>query len=177
MTCLENARLEAALLIPGEGFDFVPAGTEGAEPHPENRSPFEVDLGFLVSFKKDERYIGREALEAEAAAGSTWQLIGLELEGRIAPANGDPVRLANGQGESLGFVTSGLYSPSLERTIALASVKVASIGATAGVGTDFLVTVGGADVAAVGVAKPFIAALPGVTERKAATPAPAMASL
>ncbi len=177
MTCLENARLEAALLIPGEGFDFVPAGTEGAEPHPENRSPFEVDLGFLVSFKKDERYVGREALEREAAAGSTWQLIGLELEGSIAPTNGDPVRLANGEGESLGFITSGLYSPSLERTIALASVKVASIGATAGVGTDFVVTIGGMDVAAVGVAKPFIAALPGVTERKGATPAPALASL
>ena len=76
------------------------------------------------------------------------------------------MRLANGEGEPIGFVTSGLYSPSLKRTIALASVKVTSIGATGGVGTDFLVTVGDADISAVGVTKPFIAALPGVTERQ-----------
>jgi aminomethyltransferase len=175
MTCLENARLEGGLLIPGEGFDFVPAGTEGAAAHPENRSPFEVDLGFLVSFKKEEAYIGRPALEAEAAEGSTWQLIGLEFTiGAVAvPANGDVVKAAAGSGEAVGFVTSGLYSPSLQRTIALASVRTAAMRAAAapaaGVGMEFVVSVDGGDVSAVGVEKPFIA-----PERKGLTPAPAL---
>lgn len=42
----------------------MPAGTEGADGNDKNRSPFEVDLGFLVSFKKPHDYIGRAALEA-----------------------------------------------------------------------------------------------------------------
>ncbi|MEE3327865.1 MAG: aminomethyltransferase family protein, partial [Myxococcota bacterium] len=78
MVTLCNGRLEAGMLIPGEGYDFEPATPDGSSPHPLNRSPFEVGLGFLVSRKKPE-FIGREALLAEMENGSTWSLVGLEL--------------------------------------------------------------------------------------------------
>ena len=134
--------------------------------HERQRSPFEMDLGFLVSFDKPHAFIGRAALEAEKAGGSAWSLIGLELPGCTdSPANGDEVTLA-ATGEVVGFVTSGLYSPSLDRCIALASVA-AAVGSGGAVGTAFSVSVGGDATPAVGVAKPFIA-----PERKAATPAP-----
>ena len=154
------------MLIPGAEFDFAPAGTEGAEVHERQRSPFEMDLGFLVSFDKPHAFIGRAALEAEKAGGSAWSLVGLELPGCTdSPANGDEVTLA-ATGEVVGFVTSGLYSPSLDRCIALASVA-AAVGSGGAVGTAFSVSVGGDATPAVGVAKPFVA-----PERKAATPAP-----
>ena len=161
MATLCNARVEAGMLIPGEGYDFVPASPDGSSPHPLNRSPFEMDLAFLVSFKKDD-FIGRDALLAEKKNGSTWANVGLELDGQQGSSHGD--RVFSG-GEEVGIVTSGLYSVSLERNIALASVK----SEYDTIGTSFEVETDGRKARAVSVQKPFID-----PERRKQTPAPAL---
>ena len=161
MVTLCNARLEAGMLIPGEGYDFEPAQPDGSNPHPLNRSPFEVGLGFLVSSKKAD-FIGREALLAEKESGSTWSLIGLELEGTQASEHGDKVFYEN---QEVGFITSGFYSVSIERNIALASVK-ADLSDT---GTAFEIELKNGRTKAKCVNTPFID-----PDRKTQMPAPAL---
>ena len=161
MVTLCNGRLEAGMLIPGEGYDFEPAQPDGSNPHPLNRSPFEVGLGFLVSSKKAD-FIGRDALLAEKESGSTWSLIGLELEGNQGSEHGDKVFHEN---QEVGFITSGFYSVSIKRNIALASVKKS----LAEIGTAFEVELKSGRTKAACVDKPFID-----PERKTQMPAPAL---
>lgn len=161
MVTLCNARLEAGMLIPGEGYDFEPASPDVSATHPLNRSPFEVGLGFLVSSKKAD-YIGREALMMEKNGGSTWSLVGLELEGTQGCEHGDKVFH---DGQEVGIITSGFYSVSLERNIALASVETALDS----IGTPFEVALKDGRAQAISVEKPFIN-----PERKAQMPAPAL---
>ncbi|MFP6640537.1 MAG: aminomethyltransferase family protein [Myxococcota bacterium] len=161
MATLCNARVEAGMIIPGEGYDFEPASPDGRSPHPLNRSPLEMDLAFLISSKKDD-FIGRDALLAEKESGSTWAYVGLELDGKQASSHGDKVFCDD---EEVGIVTSGLYSVSLERNIALASVKAEHRA----MGTHFEVKTEGGKVSAVSVKKPFIS-----PERRNQTPAPAL---
>ena len=149
------------MLIPGEGYDFEPASPDVSATHPLNRSPFEVGLGFLVSSKKAD-YIGREALMIEKNGGSTWSLVGLELEGTQGSEHGDKVFH---DGQEVGIITSGFYSVSLERNIALASVETALDS----IGTPFEVALKDGRAQAISVEKPFIN-----PERKAQMPAPAL---
>ena len=60
---------------------------------------------------------GREALEAERTRGVERVLRGLEVEGRQPPRAGYKVMM---DGSAIGQVTSGNFSPTLGRGIALA---------------------------------------------------------
>ena len=81
-------------------------------------TPFEAGLGPVVSFKKEESFIGRAALEN--AAPQTRTLVGLKGLGKRAGRAGYDV--VSG-GEVVGTVTSGLPSPTLGYPIALAYVS------------------------------------------------------
>jgi aminomethyltransferase len=88
--------------------------------HEINReiTPLEADLGFGVDLEKD--FIGRDALLAMQEAGVPRLLVGLGVEGKRVPREG--CRL-HADGDDVGFVTSGTYSPTLERPIAMALVR------------------------------------------------------
>ena len=96
----------------------------------ESTHPFESALGWTVAMQPPERdFIGRAALEAvlaSAAAGGTIQrqLVGLILEDRGVLRSHQHVHVpaADGLGELRGEITSGTFSPTLERSIALARV-------------------------------------------------------
>jgi aminomethyltransferase len=106
---------------------------------PEQRyTPFELGvLGRFVSFKKETEFAGRRALEREQASGGPRRrLVGLEVEwddierivtsfglfpGMPAEASRVHVPLFDGRRQA-GRVTSSTWSPTLKRTIALASV-------------------------------------------------------
>ncbi|MBL3700525.1 glycine cleavage system aminomethyltransferase GcvT [Leucobacter luti] len=149
---LPNARaaeLWRALLAAGEPLGLIPAGLaardslrlEAGMPLYGNElgrdvTPFAAGLGPVVSFKKDERFIGRDALEALREAGPTRVLVGLRGSGRRAGRAGYPV-LADGV--QIGEVTSGQPSPTLGYPIALASVDPAY----AAVGTELAVDLRG----------------------------------
>src|SRR5690606_247971 len=85
-------------------------------------NPFEAGLGPIVSFKKTERFVGREALEKIKEAGTERVLVGLRGEGRRAGRSGYSV-IADGR--EIGVITSGLPSPTLGYPIALAYVEPA----------------------------------------------------
>ncbi|ORA39409.1 glycine cleavage system protein T [Mycobacterium aquaticum] len=78
------ARIEAGLLI--VGYDYTAAGldSQGASVQVAARyeaTPFELGLGRLVDFSKEE-FIGKAALVREAATGSRTHNVGLEIDWR-----------------------------------------------------------------------------------------------
>jgi aminomethyltransferase len=78
--------------------------------------PYEARLGWAVKLDRDP-FRGQAALRAAKAAGVRRRLWGLVTDGRRLPRAGMPVLRAE---EQLGTVTSGGFSPTLERGIALA---------------------------------------------------------
>ena len=79
-------------------------------------TPLQAGIAWVVSWDKGP-FRGREVLEKERESGPWRRLRGLLTEGRRPPRNGDAVLVG---GESCGVITSGNYSPVLQRGIALA---------------------------------------------------------
>ena len=79
-------------------------------------TPAQAGLDWVVSWTKGD-FRGRDALEAERERGVQRILRGLEVEGRQPPRAGYKVML---DGAAIGDVTSGNFSPTLGRGIALA---------------------------------------------------------
>ena len=73
---LEMSRIEAGFIQ--AGVDFLPA--DHAIRAERTRSPFELDLGWLVDFGKPN-FTGRRALLEEQRRGSRYRLVRLDVEG------------------------------------------------------------------------------------------------
>jgi aminomethyltransferase len=103
----DTLRLEAGMNLYGNDMD-------------EDHHPLESGLAWTVAFEPGSRdFIGREALENLRRTGSR-ELVGLLLEERGVLRSHQKVVLA---GEvTAGEVTSGTFSPTLNRSIALARV-------------------------------------------------------
>ena len=85
----------------------------------EETSPLEAGLSWVVKLKKGD-FIGKEALAAEKEAGPARRLIGLEIAGRGIARQGFPVTKG---GSEIGAVTSGTFSPTLRKSLALALIS------------------------------------------------------
>lgn len=87
----------------------------------ETTTPLEAGLGWTVRLA-DRSFVGSAALAAEKETGSQRRLVGLVPEGdRIIPRPGCPLR--DGE-EAVGKVTSGTFSPTLNRGLALGYVEI-----------------------------------------------------
>lgn len=96
----------------------------------EDVSPLESGLARFVDLEKD--FIGRSALRAQKESGLTKKIIGFISDSRKAPREGNQL-FASG-GELIGEVTSGTFSPCLNKGIGLGFVKIDS----ADVGTKIM---------------------------------------
>ena len=95
----------------------------------DTTTPLEAGLGWTVKQKKDS-FIGKETLAAQKRDGVKRKLVGLEPEDRRAiPRQG--YRIVDGD-RSIGEVTSGTFSPTLGRGLAMGYVETskAEPGAT-----------------------------------------------
>jgi aminomethyltransferase len=130
----DTLRLEAGL--PLHGHELGPGIT-----------PLQAGLGWVVRWDKGD-FRGRAPLEAEREGGVGRRLRGLLTEGRQIARAGCPVAIG---GKRAGEVTSGNFSPVLERGIALAFLPpdVAE-------GTAVTVDVRGRSVDATVVPTPFV---------------------
>lgn len=107
----DTLRLEAGMNLYGNDMD-------------EAQSPLESGLAWTIAFEPSDRnFIGRSALEAQQAAGVPRKMVGLLLEDRGVLRSHQPVIV---DGHPNGEITSGTFSPTLERSIALARVPVAA---------------------------------------------------
>jgi aminomethyltransferase len=100
----DTLRLEAGLMLYGNDIN-------------ENTTPLEVPLRWTVKFEKRE-FIGKEALLTQQV---NRKLVGFEvLEKRIA-RHGNEVLM---DGEKVGFVTSGSFSPTIRKSIGFCFVPI-----------------------------------------------------
>ena len=113
---LEMARIEAGFIQ--AGVDFLPA--DRAVRADRTRSPFELDLAWLVDFAKPN-FTGRRALLEEELRGPRFRLVRLEVEGN-KPAK--DAYVYDERRRVIGAVTSALWSPMAKASIALASVRM-----------------------------------------------------
>jgi aminomethyltransferase len=108
----DTLRLEAGLNLYGQDMD---SGT----------SPLTSGLAWTVAFEPTARqFRGRAALEQQKATGVAEKLTGLLLEDRGIMRHGQRVLSPAGE----GVITSGGFSPTMERSIALARLPVAAEG-------------------------------------------------
>jgi glycine cleavage system aminomethyltransferase T len=87
-------------------------------------NPFELGLDRLVDLEMEAEFIGKAALARIARQGVTRRQVGIEIDGTpLTGPNNEywPVMVSDNQ---VGQVTSAIYSPRLERNIALAMVNI-----------------------------------------------------
>ncbi len=101
----DTLRLEAGMNLYGADMD-------------EATSPLVSGLGWTLAMRDERDFVGRKALEAELEAGVHHQFVGLLLLDKGVLRSHLKVVTAKGEGE----ITSGSYSPTLKRSIAMARI-------------------------------------------------------
>lgn len=86
----------------------------------ETTSPLEAGLGWITKFSKD--FINSENLKKEKEAGLKRKLVAFELNERGIPRH--DYEIVDADGKSIGIVTSGTMSPSLNKGIGLGYVSI-----------------------------------------------------
>jgi aminomethyltransferase len=113
----DTLRLEAGMNLYGQDMD-------------ETVTPLESALDWTVALDADAEgaprdFIGRAALEAQAAAGVPRRLVGLVMDEKGVLRHGQRVLTAGGDGE----VLSGTFSPTIGKAIAFARIPAGEPGA------------------------------------------------
>ncbi|MFA6303084.1 MAG: glycine cleavage system aminomethyltransferase GcvT [Legionella sp.] len=107
----DTLRLEAGMLLYGQDMD-------------ETTTPLESGLNWTVTWEPQDRgFIGMGALLSQKLEGVRRKLVGLTLLDKGIMRSGQKVIV---EGCADGIITSGTYSPTLEKSIALARVPMAT---------------------------------------------------
>lgn len=128
----DTLRLEAGMNLYGQDMD-------------ETVTPYEAALAWTVALDEGRDFIGRAALESQAATGKQRQMVGLVMDEKGVLRHGQRVLSANGEGEIL----SGTFSPTLGKAIAFARLP-------AGTPADVRVDIRGREVPVRVVKFPFV---------------------
>ena len=138
MIALYMARIEAGLLL----LDVDFRSSRFAWTDADRTTPVELGLGWMLRGvdSDDRQFIGRDAIRRELATKSSrWKLSGLVVDwrdydriygaaGLIPPKNHVPIQdeyfVYDDDLAQLGYATSQMYSPMLQRHIALARVPL-----------------------------------------------------
>ncbi len=115
----------------------------------EETTPIEAGAQWVVSFDKGD-FVGRERLAKQSSEGPTRRLAAFELVEKAVPRRGCKILERSG-GLPIGEVTSGNFSPLLQKGIGLGYVPLAC----AGVGSTFVIDIRGKSMPAVVVQPPF----------------------
>jgi glycine cleavage system T protein (aminomethyltransferase) len=109
----DSLRLEAGLPLYGHDLD-------------PDTTPVEADLGFAISKRRRAQggFAGWHRIAAELEQGPVRRRVGLAVDGRQPVREGSAV--IDSDGDAVGKVTSGGFSPILEAPIAMAYVPAAS---------------------------------------------------
>ena len=86
----------------------------------QTTNPIEANLGWITKLNKGE-FVAKPILEKIKAEGPKRKLVGMMLNDKAVPRHGYPLVV---NGTTVGVVTSGTFSPSLEKGIALGYVNV-----------------------------------------------------
>jgi len=131
--CRDTLRMEMKFALYGNDID-------------ETTNPLEAGLGWITRLGKDD-FMGKKAL-LEAKANVTRRLVCLEMTERAIPRQGCPILMND---ESVGIITSGTMSPSLETGIGIGYVDLPFDRS----GTELVVDIRGKMKVAIVVKPPF----------------------
>jgi len=101
----DTLRLEMGFLLSGTDFN-------------RDRTTMETNCVWVI--KWDHDFMGKQILAEMKGTKKHQKLLGIELKGRAPARSGSTVRLADSPDEIVGSVSSGNFSPSLKKGIALA---------------------------------------------------------
>ena len=130
----DTLRLEMGYMLYGNDID-------------DTTTPLEAGLGWTVKLAKGD-FHGRDVMLKQKAEGLSRRLVGFQLDGRRVPRHGMKVATS---GREAGVVTSGTFSPSLERPLGMGYVETA----LAANGTALEIDAGSTTLAARVTARPF----------------------
>lgn len=116
----DSLRLEAGLALYGNDIDH-------------RTTPLEAGLNWVVKFNVGD-FIGRDALVRQKEAGLEKKLVGFEVTGRGIARHGHAIHSGE---EVVGEVTSGTFSPTLDKALGMAYVPLEFAEA----GTELVVAV------------------------------------
>jgi len=102
----DTLRLEAGYVLYGNDID-------------ETTTPLEARLSWAVNFDKKD-FIGKKKLQEQREKGVRKRLVGFEMIDRAIPRHGYKIFVGK---DSVGYVTSGSFSPSLQKDIGLGYVS------------------------------------------------------
>jgi aminomethyltransferase len=130
----DTLRFEACMPLYGNDID-------------DRTTPLEAGLDWIVKPEKGA-FLGREALQRQAAQGIARKLVGFAVTGRGIARHGYAIRAG---GKQVGEVTSGTHAPTLGKALGMGYLPVA----LAQVGTQVEIDIRGQQVAAEVVETPF----------------------
>ncbi len=133
---LDIARIEAGLVM--NGVDYH-SSLHALIPE-QMSTPYELGLGWMVNLERDP-FMGQRALKEEKKNGSRWATVGIDINWPDLEAlyykHGLPPHTENGawrrsipiyhkqsRSKQIGYATSGTWSPSLKKNIALATIEI-----------------------------------------------------
>jgi aminomethyltransferase len=87
----------------------------------QTTNTLEAGLGWITKLKKGD-FVGRPVLEKVKADGVKRKLVGIDIEEKAIARHGYAI---HSNGTLVGSVTSGTFSPTLERGIAMGYVDAA----------------------------------------------------
>lgn len=102
----DTLRLEAAMGLYGQDMT-------------DHTTPLEAGLGWLVHLDKAANFMGRSILEQQKAEGVNKRLVALTMQGKQIARHDYPIL---SQDQTVGIITSGTLSPTLNQAIALGYV-------------------------------------------------------
>ena len=114
-------------------------------------NPFELGLDRLVALDAPHEFIGKSTLQKIKQSGVTRKQVGLVIDGEPFTGPNTTFWPVETDGQAVGKVTSAVYSPRLQKNIALAMVGTGS----ADIGTELSVMTATGARRAVVVEKPF----------------------
>jgi aminomethyltransferase len=134
LDAMDISRIEAGFIM--NGVDYFSANHCLIESR--KSSPYEIGLGRTVDLER-EAFVGQKALRAEVARGPIWTMAGLEYDWDEFEALFDAIGLppqvpasawrtsvpiydASGENQ-IGQATSGAWSPTLKKNLALATIE------------------------------------------------------
>ncbi len=107
----DTLRVEAGLRLYGTDMDAA-------------TTPFEAGLDWTVAINKP-RFIGKDVLVKQRQEGLTRKFVGFELSQGPVPRMGMELLAAAAEGRNVGTVTSGTFSPILNRPLGMGYVEPA----------------------------------------------------